>query len=177
VGRYLYPENFTPQFEEDVPDPIVDSFYLTDEDKEYLDNKNIPKYFLDCQLYQRSADAVLGVPFNVASYALLTHLLAKICNMQVGELIMSYGDVHIYDNHKEAVEEQLSRTPTELPQLRINGEFWLPGDMEVGCQGKAGSYDSNIDGLIRSMELTDFQIENYTPQPAIKAELSTGLVK
>ena len=75
---------------------------------------------LSCQMYQRSADLFLGVPFNIASYALLTHLIAKEIGSTVGELILPFGDVHIYDNHHEAVEELLTRDPMDLPQLDIN---------------------------------------------------------
>ncbi len=75
---------------------------------------------LSCQLYQRSADSFLGVPFNIASYALLTHMMAKQCGLDVGEFIWTGGDCHIYDNHKEQVELQLSREPYDLPQLVIH---------------------------------------------------------
>ena len=129
-------------------------------------SENIPKYYLDCQLYQRSADVFLGVPFNIASYALLTHILAKICNMIPGEFIHTFGDVHIYDNHKDAVEQQLQRIPTELPTLKIKdeGNDW------------AAIGNLNFD-LIEVLGVDDFIIENYNPQPPIKAELSTGLKK
>lgn len=123
----------------------------------------VPKYYLDCQLYQRSADSILGVPFNIASYALLTHFIAKIVNMVPGEFIHSFGDAHVYDNHKEAMEEQLSRTPTELPKLKINS---LPFDyLEAG---------EDWDNFLYGLKIEDFTLEGYNPQPAIKAELSTG---
>jgi thymidylate synthase len=80
----------------------------------------VSKGRLSCHMYQRSADMFLGVPFNIASYALFTHMIAQVCNLDVGELIISFGDAHIYDNHIEQVKEQLARTPLELPTLELN---------------------------------------------------------
>lgn len=125
-----------------------------------LDAYDIPKYYLDCQLYQRSADVVLGVPFNIASYALLMHIIAKICNMLPGEFIHTFGDVHIYDNHKEAVKIQLQRVPGNLPTLEISKHKW---DLI------SKSYD------FTGLEFSDFIIKDYNPQSKIKAKLSTGL--
>ena len=132
----------------------------------HLNNVNIPKYYLDCQLYQRSADVFLGVPFNIASYTLLTELLAKYCNMIPGEFIHTFGDVHIYDNHKEAVEEQLKRTPLELPKLNI-----MFKDLDK-CE-----VDYLLGEFLQRVTYDDFQLINYNPQSLIKAELSTGLKK
>lgn len=105
---------------------------------------------LSCQLYQRSADIFLGVPFNIASYALLTMMVAQVCNLQPGDFIHTFGDVHIYSNHMEQVELQLSRTPKPLPQMKINPE-------------KKDILD---------FEFEDFTLENYDPHPHIKGKVA-----
>ena len=101
---------------------------------------------LSCQLYQRSADIFLGVPFNIASYALLTHMMAQACGYQPGDFIHTFGDAHIYTNHMEQIELQLSRKPKTLPTLKIN---------------------PNRTDLFE-FEFSDFSIENYDPHPHIK---------
>lgn len=105
---------------------------------------------LSLHMYQRSADLFLGVPFNIASYALLTHMLAQVTGLAVGELIISFGDAHIYLNHLDQVNEQLSRTPSHLPTL------WANPDIQ------------NIDGF----RLDDFRLDGYFPQSAIKAPIA-----
>jgi len=105
---------------------------------------------LSCQLYQRSADVFLGVPFNIASYALLVHLIAHECNLEVGEFVHTLGDAHIYLNHLEQVKEQLSRTPKKLPTLKLNT-------------------DGNS---IYELTYEDIIIEGYDPYPKIKAPIA-----
>jgi len=105
---------------------------------------------LSCQLYQRSADMFLGVPFNIGSYALLTYLIAHECNLQVGEFVHTFGDAHIYSNHVEQIKTQLSREIRPFPQLKINKD-------------KTSIFD---------FELDDFEIFDYHPHPAIKAPVA-----
>ena len=128
---------------------------------------DVPKYYLDCQLYQRSADVILGVPFNIASYALLTEIIAKICNMIPGEFIHSFGDVHIYDNHREAVEVQIQRIPTKLPKLILAD--YINTEYEFGLD--------RLFNKMRDLSTKPFTLIDYNPQEKIDAELSTGLAK
>ncbi len=105
---------------------------------------------LSCQLYQRSADIFLGVPFNIASYALLTMMVAQVCNLKVGDFIHTLGDAHLYNNHLEQTKLQLSREIKPLPQMKIN---------------------PNVKDIF-DFKFEDFSLENYDPHPHIKAEVA-----
>ena len=126
---------------------------------------NVRKNKLDCKVEMRSADFFLGVPYNIASYALLTHIIAFYCNLEVGNLIMSFGDVHIYENHVKAVQEQILREPKELPKLRMMFD-WGTNQRQTG---------ESINKFIDLLTIDGFSLENYDPHPKIKAKLSTGL--
>ena len=105
---------------------------------------------LSCQLYQRSADTFLGVPFNIASYALLTMMMAQVCDLEPGEFVHTFGDVHLYSNHLDQARLQLTREPRNLPTIKINPEV----------------------KSIFDFKFEDFEITNYDPHPHIKAEVS-----
>ena len=105
---------------------------------------------LSCQLYQRSADLFLGVPFNIASYSMLVMMVAQVCGLKPGEFVHTFGDLHIYKNHMEQVRTQLAREPRPLPKLRLN-----PGR-----------------GALEDFVYEDFEFEGYDPHPAIKAPIA-----
>jgi thymidylate synthase len=136
----------------DLPDMALSpchclfQFYVTPPNKE----KGETKGSLSCQLYQRSADVFLGVPFNIASYALLTMMMAQVCDLEPGEFVHTFGDVHLYSNHMEQAALQLSRTPFPLPQMKINPDV----------------------KDIFSFKYEDFELVNYQSHPHIKAPVA-----
>ncbi|MGB3749952.1 MAG: thymidylate synthase, partial [Arcobacteraceae bacterium] len=105
---------------------------------------------LSCQLYQRSADTFLGVPFNIASYALLTMMIAQVCDLEVGDFVHTFGDAHIYSNHEDQVNLQLSREPFDLPTMKINPDI------------------KNIEDF----KMEDFELINYKCHDSIKAQMA-----
>lgn len=109
---------------------------------------------LSCQMYQRSADMFLGVPFNIASYALLTHMIAEICSLEVADFVHTIGDAHIYSTHEDVVREQLKRTPRPLPKLKMP---------------KLQSLDVNS---IRALRVSDFELVGYDPMDSLKAPMA-----
>jgi len=128
----------------DMPDPSVPTGCHT------LAQFDVTRGKLSCQMYQRSADMFLGVPFNIASYAVLVHLLAKVCHLTPGEYIHTFGDAHIYENHLEQVDEQLTRTPLPLPTLKL---------------------DDSIDS-IDDLDISQFGLEGYRSHPALRGEVA-----
>ena len=121
-------------------------FYVAPPDKD----KGETKGKLSCQLYQRSADVFLGVPFNIASYALLTMMIAQVCDLELGDFVHTFGDVHLYSNHIDQAKLQLTRDPRPLPQMKLNPDI-------------KSIFDFNY---------TDFQLLNYDPHPAIAGEVA-----
>jgi thymidylate synthase len=105
---------------------------------------------LSCQMYQRSADMFLGLPFNIASYALFTHMIAQVCHLEVGELVIAIGDAHIYENHVDQVKEQLARKPMAAPTLKLNPEI----------------------DVIMDFEMDDIELVGYESHDAIKAPMA-----
>ncbi len=140
VGRRLIISSWNPG---DMSDPKVPTGCHT------LSQFNLTNGKLSCHLYQRSGDLFLGVPFNTASYSLLTHMLAYVCNVGVGDFIHSFGDVHIYENHLEQVDKQLTREPKKLPTLKIG-------------------FGPSIDHFKHEY----LHLENYDPYPSLPGEVA-----
>lgn len=118
--------------------------------KAYFDSKGVPTFKLSCQLYQRSADIFLGVPFNIASYALLTHMLAQVTDMIPGDFVHTFGDLHLYNNHVEQALEQINRQPFPLPSLKLNPDI----------------------KEIEEFKFEDISLLNYQSHPKIKAPVA-----
>ncbi|MDD3286642.1 MAG: thymidylate synthase [Bacteroidales bacterium] len=135
---------------------LVSAWNVSDVDKMALPPCHVLFQFyvannkLSCQLYQRSADIFLGVPFNIASYAILTHMIAQVCNLEVGDFIHTIGDAHLYTNHFDQARLQLSRSPYPLPELKLNKDI------------------KNI----FDFKFEDIEIVNYTSHPTIKAPIA-----
>jgi thymidylate synthase len=161
LGNAVYDIDSTYTSENDIhgdncPDPI--GIEYSKENIEYLDKQNIPKFYLDLNMYQRSADSALGIPFNLASMSLLLMLFAKANNMIAGISTWIGGDTHLYVNHVETAKEQLTRTPLGLPEMKINKEL------------------NNLDDIL-SLDINDFELVGYESYPKINYELFVGLAK
>ena len=140
---------------------------LSREQKKDYPNK---KFFLDCHLYQRSADMFLGVPYNIASYALFTNILAAMTNMVPGTMIHSFGDSHIYENHFEQVAEILERDPEMYPLPVLYGDLLFRKEVD-----SFRKEELSLNEFIRTLDANTFRLPNYQSYPAIKAPLNTGL--
>ena len=145
-----YVENVEPEIWEDLD---ADEEYT-----KYFDEHNVPVYFLDMNMYQRSCDTFLGVPFNLASMSLLLMIMAKAVGMVAGSAFWIGGDTHVYVNHIPMINDQISREPLRLPQIVIKKEL--------------NSFED-----ILSLTVDDFELIGYESYPAIKAELFTGYKK
>ena len=139
-------------------DEWIVKHYKEPKSHEYFDSCNVPKYFLDLNMYQRSCDMFLGVPFNLASMSLLLMIVAKTINMLPGEAFWIGGDTHIYKDHIDVVKEQLKRKPMKLPQMNINKELNSLEDIE-------------------NLTINDFELKNYKSHSKLKAKLFTGYKK
>ncbi|MFZ4545849.1 MAG: thymidylate synthase [Bacteroidales bacterium] len=156
ISRPLSLEQRGRKYFENIPQAVFeDSVKLSHQD---LDDLLVPRFYLDLNMYQRSCDTFLGVPFNIASMALLDTIVASTCNMLPGVITWIGGDTHLYVTHLDQVAEQLTRTPRQLPTLLIKRHLSCLTDIE-------------------HLTIADFDLLNYSSEPAIKAELSTGLKK
>jgi thymidylate synthase len=138
--------------------------------KQLIDDAGIPEFRIDCQMYQRSADVFLGVPYNIASYSLLTHIIAELCNFAIGDFIHTFGDVHLYENHQDQAHLQSTRQCKTLPRLMFS-------DKAIELFTQFRDVEQTLDGVIHSLTPDDFEVDGYDPHPRIKAPLSTGLIK
>jgi len=127
----------------------------------HVTNDNV----LNCKMYQRSVDVMLGYPFNIASYGILVHIICKLTGYKPGNLIMTLGDVHIYEQHLDGAHEQIKRKPLKLPTLEINKEFNSTNDK------KSDEYINDLINYIENLNLDDFELKNYVNHPAIKMKM------
>ncbi len=154
-SRRLIVTGWNPETCDEVALPPCHTLFQFKIERSFTSGEECPRSVLHCQLYQRSADAFLGVPFNISSYALLTHLVAHVCDLEVGEFIHTFGDLHIYSNHLDQVEELLSREPIELPRLQF-----------VDADGLRG-----LDGLLR-FRFEHLKLDSYRSLGKIAAPVS-----
>ena len=151
------------------PDVEMENLAITEAAAGNRDFGDVPQYYLDCQMYQRSADVFLGVPFNIASYALMTCILSQMLNMKAGDFVHSFGDAHIYDNHSDQTDLQLTREERKLPRLKLSDEFY--DHLIKWREGDVYTFSEFLEGL----QIDWFSVEGYDPHPHIKGKLSTGL--
>ncbi len=154
LGSFIYPEEYVQKFEDDVPDPI--GWQLSKKEHEFLDEQKIPRLALDLNMYQRSVDTALGLPFNIASMSLLLLLFSKVFKMHGGVINWIGGDTHLYCNHLEKVDLQLSRTPHKLPKMVIKKDL------------------NSLEDILQ-LSIEDFDLQGYISYDKIDYELSTGL--
>jgi thymidylate synthase len=154
-SRRLIVTGWNPQTCDDVALPPCHTLFQFKVEEKKDGGQECPRSVLHCQLYQRSADAFLGVPFNISSYALLTHLVAHVCDLEVGEFIHTFGDLHIYSNHVEQVNELLSREPLPLPTLELVNASELKG----------------LDGLL-NFKFENLKLDNYQSWGKIAAPVA-----
>lgn len=155
-------------------DDVVDYAILPEHELlNVLDAYHIPKYWLDCALTQRSCDMCLGVPINIASYSLLTHIIARITNTEPRYFVWTGNDVHIYEHHIETAKLQLQTAYAESPTLLIDSTKWEP--IYVSDKESLTAYSEALTKLFASISIDDFHFENYMPAKTLTFELFTGL--
>lgn len=149
-----------------------DSMLVHDGSAECLDAAQVPSMWLDCALTQRSCDMCLGVPINIASYALLTHIVATLTNCVAREFIWTGNDVHIYEHHIDTAKQQLTVDYAASPTLMMHSTYWRKCDKQTI---ERVGYKKAVDDAIASINIGDFYFEDYAAAPAFKYELFTGL--